>query len=192
VVALLAAALSVAAASARSSPKQPKIRALRAVADAYVTAASRSANFGRMRALRVDRVPVTRAYVRFEGRYLKGDVKRINLLVYSRTASRVGFRVRVVSGRWLEGGITYANAPQLPTRFIASGPLRRMAWKAIDVTKIVGGEDDEVSLALTTVAPGGLELGSRESGLTGPRLVIERMDNSGPSSTESVTTDSSR
>ena len=43
-------------------------------------------------------------------------------------------------------------------------------------SSLVGENDDEVNLALTTVAPAGIVFASRESGLTGPRLVVERDD----------------
>jgi hypothetical protein len=171
---VLAAGLSVAALPASPADKEPRIHALRAVADSYVTESNRIANFGRAGGLRVDGSPLSRAYVRFRTKYLHGDnVKQVNLLVFSRSGSRRGFRVRLVTARWLEREITYENAPRLSTRFIASGPIRAKVWKAVDVTPLVDREHQEVSFALTTVAPGGFELASRESGLTGPRVVVE-------------------
>jgi hypothetical protein len=182
---VLAAGLSVAALPAYPTHKQPRIRAMRAVADSYVTEANRVANFGRARGLRVDASPLTRAYLRFRTKYLyRDDVKQVNLLVFSRTGLRRGFRVRVVSSRWRERGITYENAPYLPTRFVASGPILARVWKAVDVTPLVDTEDEEVSFALTTVALDGLELASRESGLTAPRLVVELKDEEGGGGSE--------
>jgi hypothetical protein len=173
-VAVVAAGLSVAALPASPADKEPRIRAMRAVADSYVTESNRLANFGGAARLLVDGSPLSRAYVRFRTKYLHGDdVKQVNLLVFSRRASRRGFRVRLVTGRWLERGITYENAPRLSTRFVASGPVRAKVWKAVDVTPLVDREHQEVSFALTTVAASGLELASRESGLTGPRVVVE-------------------
>jgi hypothetical protein len=171
---VLAAGLSVAALPASPADKEPRFRAMRAVADSYVTESNNTANFGGARRLRVDGSPVSRAYVRFRTRYLHGeDVKQVNLLVFSRSGSRRGFRVRLVTARWREHEITYENAPRLSRRFIASGPIRAKVWNAVDVTPLVDREHEEVSFALTTVAPGGLELASRESGLTGPRVVVE-------------------
>jgi hypothetical protein len=69
---------------------------------------------------------------------------------------------------------------------MSSGPLRARAWKAVDVTSLVTGETGEVSLALTTVAPAGILFASRESGLKGPRLVVERTDNKGKQQTTST------
>ena len=176
-VVVLAAGVSIAAFPAAPYEKQPKIRAIRPVADSYVTESDRVANYGRARGLRVDAAPLMRSFVLFRTRYLdRDDVKQVNLLVFSRSAVRRGFRVRVVSSRWRERGITYENAPHLPPRFVASGPIRPGVWKAVDVTPLLATQDDEVSFALTTIAPVGLELASRESGLTAPRLVIELED----------------
>jgi hypothetical protein len=174
---VLVAGLSVTAVPVSSNDKQPKIHAIRAVADSYVTESNRVANFGLARGLRVDASPLMRAYLRFRTKYLyRDDVKRVNLLVFSRTGLRRGFRVRVVSESWREREVTFANAPHLPARFVPSGPIRAKDWKAVDVTPLVDAEDEEVSFALTTIALDGLELASRESGLTSPRLVIELED----------------
>jgi hypothetical protein len=180
---VVVAGLTVAAVPASPADKQPRIRAMRAVADSYVTDSNRVANFGQTRHLRVDGLPLSRAYLRFQTKYLhRDDVKQVNLLVFSRSASRRGFRVRLVTTRWGEREITYENAPRLSTRFVASGPIRAKAWKAVDVTPLVDQQHQEVSFALTTAAPGGVELASRESGLTGPRIVVEleNQDTGGP------------
>ena len=171
-LAVLAAVVSVGA--ARPPGKEPKFRAVRAVADAYVSEASSRANFGQGTNLRLDSSPLARAFVRFRTKYLyRGDVRQVNLLVYSRTGTRRGFRVRLVTAAWRESRITYDNAPRVSDRFVASGPIRPRSWKAVDVTPLVDYDDSAVSFALTTLARNGLELASRETGLTGPRLVIE-------------------
>ncbi|HET7855278.1 MAG TPA: DNRLRE domain-containing protein [Gaiellaceae bacterium] len=131
-------------------------------------------NFGRSTTLRLDPSPLARAFVQFRTKYLyRDDVRQVNLLVYSRSGARRGFRVRLVTAPWSESRITFENAPRVSTPFIASGPIRPRWWKAVDVTPLVDYEDAEVSFALTTLAPNGLELASRETGLRGPRLVIE-------------------
>lgn len=174
VVALLLAGLSVAAMPAGRSGPDPKIVALRARADAHVNAATPTSNYGRVRRLRVDASPLVRSYLRFDIGSYQGAVERVNLLLYSRTRSAIGFRVRLVARKWREQRITYENAPRLSSPSVASGPLRAGAWKAVDVTSLVGGvEEKEVSFALSTAALNGIELASRESGVTGPRLVLE-------------------
>jgi hypothetical protein len=142
-----------------------------------VNASEQNANYGKQRKLRVAALPLKRAYLRFNINLTQGNVSRVNLLLYSRTRLRLGYQVHLVMGNWRERLITYGNAPRISSRFMSSGPLRARAWKAVDITSLVGIEDNEISIALTTVAPAGIAFASRESGLTGPRLVIELSDN---------------
>ena len=157
--------------------REPRIRAVRAKADAFVSGANEARNFGSSRDLRLDASPTFRAFVRFKVDVNSGDVQRINLLLYSRTRSRAGLQVRVVDEPWRERQITYLNAPSLSPGFVMSGRLKARAWTAVDVTSIVeeaSGGGDYVSFALTTRSRNAVELASRETGLHGPRLVVER------------------
>jgi hypothetical protein len=149
-----------------------------------VSASAQNANYGKQRELTVDARPLTRAYLRFNINLRPGNVTRVNLLLYSRTRLRLGYQVRLVTENWRERLITYDNAPRISSRFVSSGPLRARAWKAVDITSLVGIEDNQVNLALTTVAPKGVVFASRESGLTGPRLVVERDDQGKDPTTE--------
>jgi hypothetical protein len=148
--------------------------ALPARADAHVNAEGPTSNYGRLHRLRVDASPLVRTFLRFETGKYKGKVERVNLLVYSRTRSATGFRVRLVAQGWRERRITYENAPRLSPRWVPSGPLSAGAWTAVDVTTLVGDvEEKELGLALSTSTLQSIELASRESGVTGPRLVLE-------------------
>jgi acid phosphatase type 7 len=173
VCAVCAAGVSVAALPVVSSGRDPKIMAVRAEADAHVSAAARERNFGRMRRLTIDGRPLTRAYLRFDVSEVDPDVRRINLLVYSHTASRIGYQVRLATRRFNERRVTFANAPRASNRFVASGRLRARRWKAVDITSLVGAVPDYVSIVLTTTGPNAIAISSRESGFTGPRLVVE-------------------
>lgn len=165
--------------------RKPRIRAVRAKADAFVTAQRRTQNFGHARRLRVGSSPTRRAFVRFEVDLSSGDVEHVILLVYGRTGSRVGYEVRLVEEYWNERRITFANAPEPSSfDFVASGPLRPRSWKAIDVTSLVGYEGETISFELTSRSAKTLELASRETGLHGPRLVVERNRGSGPGGPE--------
>ena len=176
VVLVTAAGISVAAIPAGSSDRNPRISAVRAYADAHVNVSAQDANYGKQRGLTVDARPMTRAYVRFGIDLEKGNVLRVNLLLYSRTRSQLGYQVRLATESWRERRITFENAPRVSPRYVSSGRLRARAWKAVDITSLVGEDDEEVNLALTTVAPAGIVFASRESGMTGPRLVVERDD----------------
>jgi hypothetical protein len=176
-VALTLATVGVEALPGAGLDKEPHIRAVRAKADAFVSGADLARNFGRARDLRVDASPTFRAFIRFKADVKSGDVERVNLLLYSQSRSRVGYQVRLVEERWRERKITFLNAPLLSRTFLLSGPLKAGSWKAVDVTSLVedaSGDDDYVNFALTTRSPKAVELASRETGLHGPRLVVER------------------
>jgi hypothetical protein len=167
----------------------PRIRAMRPKADAFVSEANRTKNFGRARDLKVDSSPTLRTYVMFDVNLHSGssDLKQVSLLLYSRTRSRIGYQVRLVGPRWRELRITFANAPALSPDFVASGPLRARVWKAVDVTSLLSGDERYVGFALTTLSTKGADFSSRETGLHGPRLVVERQDNETTRSTTTST-----
>ena len=170
--------------------REPGIRAVRAKADAFVSGANRARNFGGALDLRIDASPTSRAYMRFKVNLESGDVQRIHLMLYSRNRSRAGYHVHLVEEPWRERKITFLNAPSLSTDFVLSGPLKARSWEAVDVTSLaeeLSGEDGYVSLALTTTSHNAIELASRETGLHGPRLVVER-DGEGQSPTTAPTT----
>ena len=183
--ALIAAAVSVQTLLGAGIDRGPRIRAVRPMADAFVSEVNRTQNYGHARELKVDSSPTVRTYVLFKVDLSSIDVKQVSLLLYSRTRSRAGYQVRVVGERWRERRITFANAPPLSPGFVSSGPLRAGSWKAVDVTSLVSGDEKGVSLALTTVSPKGADFASRETGLRGPRLIVERQDNG---TTQSTTT----
>ena len=151
--------------------RDPKIRAYRAKADAFVNEAAPRRNFGRARQLLVDASPTVRTYVRFDVDLTSGDVSHVSLLLYSRSRSRPGYRVQLVSERWKERAINFVNAPELTPPSVGSGPLRARSWKAVEVTSLAVGEHG-VSFALATDSPNGAVFASRETGFHGPRLVV--------------------
>jgi hypothetical protein len=173
----MAAGLAVQSVLGAAAGRDPRIRAVRAKADAFVSGARRTTNFGRVQELRVDGAPRVRTYMRFDVNVKSGDVQHVNLLLWSRTRSQAGYQVRLVEDSWRERQITYANAPSLSADYVESGRLKAGRWKAVDVTALadeVSGGDDTISLALTATSPQGIDLASRETGLHGPRLVVER------------------
>ena len=123
-------------------PGNPKISAVRAYADAHVSVSAQNANYGKQRGLTVDARPMTRAYLRFGIDLKKGNVLRVNLLLYSRTRSQLGYQVRLATEGWRERRITFENAPRVSPRYVSSGRLRARAWKAVDITSLVGDDDE--------------------------------------------------
>lgn len=173
-VAALATAAAGGPARASAAPTQrpnpPHVRAFKPVADAYVTAAEPRANFGSARMLRIDGVPMTTTYVRFDLDRLRREPESVTLLLHSNRSTRTPFEVRRVNENdWRERRITFANAPDLSLRYASSKPVRAGRWAAVDVTAFA--RDDEVSLAITTRSSRGVSFGSRESRY-GPRLAV--------------------
>jgi len=166
--------------------RNPQIRAYRAKADAFVSESTPRRNFGRARQLLVDSSPPVRTYVRFDVDLTSSDISHVNLLLFSRSRSRPGYRVQLVSEPWKERAINFVNAPELVPPSVASGPLRARAWKAVDVTSLVAGEKG-VSFALTTESRNGAVFRSRETGFRGPRLVVEWEPNDTTGSTTTGT-----
>jgi hypothetical protein len=162
--------------------RNPRIHAVRARADASVSEVAPRRNFGRARRLVVNATPAVSAYVRFDVDLRSDNIRHVSLLLYSRVRSRTGFRVQPVYERWKENRINFVNAPDAAPPFVASGPLRARSWKAVDVTSLALGEKD-VSFALTTESPTTIVLASRETGLHGPRLVVEEARQETTSST---------
>jgi hypothetical protein len=173
--------------------RKPGIRAVRAKADAFVSGANRARNFGGALDLRIDASPTSRAFMRFKVNLESGDVQRIHLLLYNRNRSRAGYHVRLVEEPWREQTITFLNAPSFSTDFVLSGPLKARSWKAVDVTSLaeeLSGEDGYISFALTTRSRTAIELASRETGLHGPRLVVQRdRDQQSPTTVSTSTGD---
>ncbi len=173
-VALFGAGLAVEALPGAGLARGPKIRAVRPKADAFVSQVSRTQNFGRARLLKVDSSPTQRAYVTFAVDLSDDDVQQVSLLLYSRTKSKAGYRIRLIDERFRERRITFANAPDLSGDSVTSGPVRAGAWKAVDVTMLATDEEDYVGFALTSDSSKGVEFASRETGLRGPRLIVQR------------------
>jgi hypothetical protein len=160
----------------------PQIRAVPAKADAFVSGANKVKNFGRAPDLRIDASSTFRTFLRFNVNVKSPDVTWVNLMLYSRTRSQAGYQVRLVEETWRERKITFLNAPSLSSEFVLSGPVKARSWTAVDVTSLLDverGGGNSVSLALTTRSRRALELASRETGLHGPRLVVERDGNVG-------------
>lgn len=166
--------------------REPRIRAVRAKADAFVSEAAPRANFGHARTLRVDASPTVRTYIRFNFDLSSVQVRHVSLLLYSRTRSRAGYQVRIAEGRWKERQINFVNAPRPLPRFVGSGPLRAQSWKAVDVTSLVAGLLSSVNLVLMTTSANDTRFASRETGLHGPRLVVETIPTETTTSTRTV------
>jgi len=145
---------------------------LKPVADALVSSAAPGRNFGRARALMVDRRPTELTYLRFRVRGLAGRVRRATLRLYATQVRGHGLIVAAVpSHRWTERRITFANAPRAGRPAVRTQVPAR-GWISVDVTRLVG-RAGTLDLALRSAAPPGMiAFASREVGARAPRLVV--------------------
>lgn len=175
VVGALLAFAAIVAAISGVGPANAGTQTYRTVADAYVSDANRTSNFGTETTLKVDASPLMRGYVQFAVQNLTGTVTRATLRLHTRSSSKRGIEVRgVASSSWSETAINFANAPA-PSSTVTrtSGSFSSGEWLSLDVTPLVGG-NGSVSFALTTRSSKVISLSSREYGASwSAELVVE-------------------
>ena len=153
-----------------------------AAADAYVSSASPSTNFGSDTGLVVDGAPlggnarVAHAYLRFDVEGLDAPVTSARLSLFALAGDKGGFDVSgVPDTSWLEDEITWNNAPApAPAVVDSSGGFVAGSWVSVDVTPLVSW-DGPVAVQLRSSATWSpMELASRENGVSrAPRLIVE-------------------
>jgi hypothetical protein len=141
-------------------------------ADAYVSSAHPNMNYGRVPTLRADATPKIRSYLRFRFNGLSGRIVRAEFRIWSRTGDLVGYSVHpAIATDWGEMDITSSNVPAASKPFASSGPFGPQSWSAVDVTRMVQG-DNGLSLVLISRSHQNILFDSRE-GLNKPQLVIQ-------------------
>jgi hypothetical protein len=126
-VCCLAAGSASATASAATQTFSP-------VADAYVSGASPTTNFGTMTTLKVDASPVVRSFLRFNVALPAGaTISGATLQLYTTSASGgPGFQARAVSNvTWGETAITFNSAPPVGAALGSSGGWSTTGYKSI-------------------------------------------------------------
>ncbi|MGH3033301.1 MAG: DUF7594 domain-containing protein, partial [Gaiellaceae bacterium] len=154
---------------------------VKASADAYVSSAAPTRNFGSETTLLGAGSPhggeshLVRSYLRFDLGELSGPVASARLRVYAITGDKkLGFEVsEVADSSWEERTITYASSPaQSSTVAGSSGPFDAGEWVEVDVSSLVTGSGS-LSLALTSSSLSPVALASREFGAAaGPELIV--------------------
>ncbi len=144
-----------------SATTEAKPTVFTAVADAYVSADSRSVNYGGTEFLRADS-DGTRSYVRFNVTGLAAPITNARLRVFANKAAGTGYEVRVAANTWSEDTITFDSAPEIGPVVVSSGAYPAETYTEVEVTSLVSG-NGEVSLAITTSGQAQLNLASRES-----------------------------
>lgn len=149
------------------------IKTFTPVADALVTSAAPSRNFGTGSKLGVDRHPLVRSYLRFKLSGVSGTVASATLKIYVTRFNGRGISVRAIARRpWAERKITFRNAPPLKS-VLTTFTVANTGWVEVDVTRLVHGNGVlEVGLAHGT-PPGVISFASRETRARAPQLAVE-------------------
>ena len=140
------------------------------VADAYVYELQPDQNFGSNVALRTDKSPLLRSFVRFDVQGLVGG-ETVTVRIFAATANGLGVDLHTVADTgWGESAITFNNAPPIGGVVGSSGPITAGTWLTFDVTSEVTS-DGLVSFALTSPSNTATRLSSSE-GSNPPELVL--------------------
>jgi hypothetical protein len=171
VAAIAAACVLVVFASAWSKTRPPS--GLGAVADTYVSAHARHANFGRRHELRIAARPADRVLIRFDLRAGAAALRSAVLSVDPLQDSKTGFEVAPIlsGGSWDERRVTFASGVRVGAPVARSGPLRRHHRTRVDVSRLLG-HGRTLQLALVATGRRAVVLASREAGGPGPRLLV--------------------
>ncbi len=110
---------------------------VKATADAYVSSAAPSVNYGSSKSLRIDASPIVRSYLRFDLRAVSGTVTSARLTLFADSASTAGYSVARSGDAWTESGITWSNAPAPGAVFASSAPFASGTAVSVDVTPAV-------------------------------------------------------
>jgi acid phosphatase type 7 len=142
------------------------------VADTYVSADSKSTNYGNTTAIRMDDSPVRNGYLRFMVQGLGGKgISQARLLLYATSSISQSLDVhRVADNSWDEMSMTYSNAPTLGSTVASVPKILSGTWITWDVTSYVTGEGP-FSFGLTTPSNSSVSFNSRESGKM-PQLIV--------------------
>ncbi|MDR3572452.1 MAG: DNRLRE domain-containing protein [Anaerolineaceae bacterium] len=141
-------------------------------ADAYVSAAAPSINYGASPTIQVDNSPVVRSYMRFTVSGISGTSNSATLKFYANTSQSTGFTVYKLSNNtWTESGIKYSNAPAVGAAINKTGAVTGGSWVSINVSSYITG-NGTYNLVLETTSSTALSLASKENTTHAPQLVI--------------------
>jgi PKD repeat protein len=162
------------------------------VADAYVSSAKSTTNYGSATTLRVaSGSTIMNSYLRFDLSGLPGTIQSATLRIYANSSGSTGYDVyTVANSSWGENSITYANAPPMgSTSSGSSGALTGGTWTSVDLSGLAAAaQGGPLSIGLRTTGSQ-RSLASRETS-TPPQLVIQLSSGSGGAPTASFSASS--
>lgn len=159
-------------------PPPPGTVVFNPTADAYVSSAAPTTNYGGVSKLRTDASPVINSYLHFDVTNIAPYVEQATLRIYANSGSSTGYRLSATDSGWSEVGITYSNAPAIGYLLSTSGPFSAGSWTEIDVTQWIGGEG-QFDFALNSTSNTAISYSSRE-GANAPELVLVTSDTPPP------------
>lgn len=144
-----------------------------AVADAKVSSANATRNYGTTTDLRIRNTGDSNAYtsyLRFDLSGLGGTITNATLRLWVTSGTASGGSAYLVGNGWTESGITWANAPAIGTAALDTrGAVTTGTWVEWDVTAAVAGNG---SLSLAIRNAGGSGTYSSREGVNDPQLVV--------------------
>jgi hypothetical protein len=139
-------------------------------ADAYVSSAAPTSNFGTATTLRVGVNPTLHSYIMFNVQGLGGTPTSATLQLWAVSAGS-GTSAKGAGTAWTETSITYANAPTYGTAVSTVTGITAGRWVSFNVTSLVTG-NGLVAFALTSASATPISFASREDAAHAPRLII--------------------
>ncbi|MGH9041798.1 MAG: DUF7594 domain-containing protein [Acidimicrobiia bacterium] len=144
-------------------------------ADAQVSAASPSTNYGRAKTLGVGTTPQVESYLRFDVRNVTESVSQARLRVFVANGGGTveGPAVHTVSGKWAENKVTWASRPARTSTvpLFDAGSLTAGTWVEFDVTAAVAG-NGTVAFGLVGTSSDAATFASREEKKAKPVLIV--------------------
>ncbi|WP_077487838.1 phytase [Sinomonas mesophila] len=156
----------------------PQTETLAPTADAYVSSAATTTNYGTASKLAVDNSPVENAYLKFDLSGLAGrTIVSAKLELRATTSGSKGTQnVRLVTeDTWTESGLTYSTRPALGSSVLGSvGPVTTNTGYEVPLSAsaLQGEVGGILSLGINATSSDGADFGSRET-TTPPRLVLQ-------------------
>ncbi|MGH2688666.1 MAG: DUF7594 domain-containing protein [Actinomycetota bacterium] len=144
------------------------------LADAIIQEASPGTNFGSRTTLLADNSPAIRFLMRLDVSVPEGKVpKRVTLSLYCVEASPAAGTVRLVTGPWSEGSVTWDNAPAFGSQVLATlGAVAEGSRHQVDLTAAAAGRTT-LDVMVVGGSNNGADFSSREaSSARRPTLVV--------------------
>ena len=139
-------------------------------ADAYVSGAAKTTNFGTASPLQFGASPSQHAYLQFNVQGLSGPITSAILRVWA-TVAGTGASVHATSSAWTEGGLIYSNAPAYGATRATVASFGAGTWLSYTVTSLVTG-NGSVAFAFTSASSTPISIASREDAGHAPQLIV--------------------